>query len=32
MTGTCEGVSRVNPGDTMHCDIEGIGEMDVAVR
>jgi 2-keto-4-pentenoate hydratase/2-oxohepta-3-ene-1,7-dioic acid hydratase in catechol pathway len=32
MTGTCEGVSRVQPGDTMHCVIEGIGEMDVAVR
>jgi 2-keto-4-pentenoate hydratase/2-oxohepta-3-ene-1,7-dioic acid hydratase in catechol pathway len=32
MTGTCEGVSRVQPGDTMHCIIEGIGEMDVAVR
>jgi 2-keto-4-pentenoate hydratase/2-oxohepta-3-ene-1,7-dioic acid hydratase in catechol pathway len=32
MTGTCEGVSQVKPGDTMHCAIEGIGEMDVAVR
>ena len=32
MTGTCEGVSRVKPGDTMHCVIDGIGEMDVAVR
>lgn len=32
MTGTCEGVSRVKPGDTMHCVIEGIGDMDVAVR
>jgi 2,4-diketo-3-deoxy-L-fuconate hydrolase len=32
MTGTCEGVGRVKPGDTMHCVIEGVGEMDVAVR
>jgi 2-keto-4-pentenoate hydratase/2-oxohepta-3-ene-1,7-dioic acid hydratase in catechol pathway len=32
MTGTCEGVGRVKPGDTMHCFIEGVGEMDVAVR
>ena len=32
MTGTCEGVSRVKPGDTMHCVIDGIGEMDVAIR
>jgi 2-keto-4-pentenoate hydratase/2-oxohepta-3-ene-1,7-dioic acid hydratase in catechol pathway len=32
MTGTCEGVSRVKPGDTMHCEIEGVGEMDVAIR
>jgi 2-keto-4-pentenoate hydratase/2-oxohepta-3-ene-1,7-dioic acid hydratase in catechol pathway len=32
MTGTCEGVSRVKPGDSMHCIIEGVGEMDVAVR
>lgn len=32
MTGTCEGVSRVRPGDIMHCKIEGIGEMDVAVH
>jgi 2-keto-4-pentenoate hydratase/2-oxohepta-3-ene-1,7-dioic acid hydratase in catechol pathway len=32
MTGTCEGVSRVSPGDTMHCVIDGVGEMDVAVR
>jgi 2-keto-4-pentenoate hydratase/2-oxohepta-3-ene-1,7-dioic acid hydratase in catechol pathway len=32
MTGTCEGVSRVKPGDTMHCVIEGVGEMDVAIR
>lgn len=32
MTGTCEGVSRVKPGDTMHCEIDGVGEMDVAIR
>jgi 2-keto-4-pentenoate hydratase/2-oxohepta-3-ene-1,7-dioic acid hydratase in catechol pathway len=32
MTGTCEGVAQVLPGDDMHCRIEGIGEMDVAVR
>ena len=32
MTGTCEGVGRVKPGDTMHCVIDGIGEMDVAIR
>ena len=32
MTGTCEGVSRVMPGDTMHCEIEKIGAMDVKVR
>jgi 2-keto-4-pentenoate hydratase/2-oxohepta-3-ene-1,7-dioic acid hydratase in catechol pathway len=32
MTGTCEGVSRVKPGDKMHCVIEGVGEMDVEVR
>jgi 2-keto-4-pentenoate hydratase/2-oxohepta-3-ene-1,7-dioic acid hydratase in catechol pathway len=32
MTGTCEGVSRVKPGDSMHCVIDGVGEMDVAVR
>ena len=31
MTGTCEGVSRVVPGDVMHCEIEKIGAMDVAV-
>jgi 2-keto-4-pentenoate hydratase/2-oxohepta-3-ene-1,7-dioic acid hydratase in catechol pathway len=32
MTGTCEGVSRVKAGDTMQCVIEGVGEMDVAIR
>ncbi len=31
MTGTCEGVSRVVPGDVMHCEIENIGAMDVAI-
>jgi len=32
MTGTCEGVSRVEPGDTMHLEMDGIGAMDVAIR
>lgn len=32
MTGTCEGVSRVLPGDVMHCEIEKIGSMDVKVE
>ncbi|MHA1536995.1 MAG: fumarylacetoacetate hydrolase family protein [Alphaproteobacteria bacterium] len=32
MTGTCEGVAPVKPGDVMHCAFEGIGEMDVPVR
>jgi 2-keto-4-pentenoate hydratase/2-oxohepta-3-ene-1,7-dioic acid hydratase in catechol pathway len=31
MTGTCSGVSQVKPGDTMHCEIEIIGAMDVRV-
>jgi 2-keto-4-pentenoate hydratase/2-oxohepta-3-ene-1,7-dioic acid hydratase in catechol pathway len=31
MTGTCEGVGRVQPGDVMHCEIERLGAMDVAV-
>jgi 2,4-didehydro-3-deoxy-L-rhamnonate hydrolase len=31
MTGTCEGVSRVVPGDVMHCEIEQIGAMDVTI-
>jgi 2,4-didehydro-3-deoxy-L-rhamnonate hydrolase len=31
MTGTCEGVGQVRPGDTMHCSIAQIGEMDVTV-
>jgi 2,4-diketo-3-deoxy-L-fuconate hydrolase len=32
MSGTCEGVSQVVPGDVMHCEIEKIGAMDVPVR
>lgn len=32
MTGTPEGVAPVDAGDVMHCTIESIGEMDVAVR
>lgn len=32
MTGTPEGVSPVEPGDTMTCWIDGIGTMTVAVR
>jgi len=32
MTGTPEGVAPVRPGDVMHCEIAGIGAMDVAVR
>ena len=32
MSGTCEGVSRVLPGDTMHLDFAGLGEMDVPIR
>jgi len=32
MTGTCDGVSRVQPGDVMHLEFEGIGTMDVPVR
>ena len=32
MTGTPEGVGPVRPGDVMHCRVEGIGAMDVAVR
>lgn len=31
MTGTCAGVSRVHPGDIMHCEIEKIGAMDVSI-
>jgi len=32
MTGTPEGVGPVQPGDTMHAEIAGVGAMDVAVR
>ena len=32
MTGTCEGVGPVLPGDVMHCEIQGIGAMDVSVH
>ena len=32
MSGTCEGVSRVVPGDVMHLEFESIGAMDVAIR
>lgn len=31
MSGTCEGVGPVQPGDVMHCRFEKIGEMDVKV-
>jgi 2-keto-4-pentenoate hydratase/2-oxohepta-3-ene-1,7-dioic acid hydratase in catechol pathway len=32
MTGTCAGVGPVVPGDIMHCEIGGVGAMDVAVK
>lgn len=32
MSGTPEGVSRVMPGDVMHCEIEKIGAMDVKIE
>ena len=32
MSGTCEGVSRVLPGDTMHLEFAGLGAMDVPIR
>lgn len=32
MSGTCAGVGRVVPGDVMHCELDGIGAMDVVVR
>ncbi len=32
MSGTCAGVGRVEPGDVMHLEFEGIGAMDVPVR
>lgn len=31
MTGTCEGVGPVLPGDVMECEIDGIGAMKIAV-
>ena len=32
MTGTCEGVGPVTPGDTITCAIEGIADMTVAIH
>lgn len=32
MTGTPEGVGPVKPGDVMHCEVEGVGAMEVRVR
>lgn len=32
MTGTCEGVGPVKAGDVLHCEIQNIGSMDVAVN
>ena len=32
MTGTCEGVGPVTPGDTITCAIEGIADMTVAIN
>ncbi len=32
MTGTCEGVSQVKPGDVMHLEFDEIGAMDVPIR
>jgi len=32
LTGTPEGVGPVKPGDVMHCEVEGVGAMDVRVR
>lgn len=32
MTGTPEGVGPVKPGDVMHCEVEGVGAMEVKVR
>lgn len=31
LTGTPEGVGPVEPGDVMHCEVEGVGAMDVKV-
>ena len=32
MSGTCEGVQRVQPGDHMHIEFDGIGAIDVDIR
>jgi 2-keto-4-pentenoate hydratase/2-oxohepta-3-ene-1,7-dioic acid hydratase in catechol pathway len=32
MTGTCEGVSPIKPGDVMKITFEGVGSMEVAIR
>jgi len=32
LTGTPEGVGPVKPGDIMHCEVDGVGAMDVKVR
>lgn len=32
MTGTCEGVGEIKPGDELQCRIEQVGEMNVQVR
>jgi 2,4-diketo-3-deoxy-L-fuconate hydrolase len=32
MTGTPDGVGPVVAGDLMHCELEGVGVMDVTVR
>jgi 2-keto-4-pentenoate hydratase/2-oxohepta-3-ene-1,7-dioic acid hydratase in catechol pathway len=32
MSGTCEGVQRVQPGDRMHLEFDGIGAIDVDIR
>jgi 2-keto-4-pentenoate hydratase/2-oxohepta-3-ene-1,7-dioic acid hydratase in catechol pathway len=31
MSGTCSGVSRVKPGDVLHCEIDGVASCDVRV-
>lgn len=32
MTGTCEGVAQILPGDLLQCQIESVGQMEVRVR
>jgi 2-keto-4-pentenoate hydratase/2-oxohepta-3-ene-1,7-dioic acid hydratase in catechol pathway len=32
MTGTCEGVGRVGPGDVIEMEFQDIGRMEVPVR